>query len=70
MQQGVEKMQGQSTAEEVISCRSVYRLATYADHLYRAAEDRFESQEWRTGQDVIKQKQAEVRMSSAMIYSS
>ena len=53
-------MQSQSLAHDIVSCRSLHRLATYADHLYRAAEDRFSSQEWRTGQEVIKQKQAEV----------
>ncbi|KAK9828160.1 hypothetical protein WJX74_001187 [Apatococcus lobatus] len=59
MQQGVEKMQSRSSAEAVVLCRSLHRLATYADHLYRAAEDYFRSQEWRTAQDVIKQKTAE-----------
>lgn len=68
MQQGVENMQSQSAGEELISCRSLYRLAAYADHLYRAADDRFNSQEWRTGQDVIEQKQAEVCIALAFIF--
>ena len=60
MQQGVEKLQSRSSAEDIVACRALHRLATYADHLYQATEDHLKSQEWRTAQDVIKQKTAEV----------
>ena len=60
MQQGVEKLQTCSLPDDTLACRALHRLATYADHLYQATEDYFKSQEWRTAQDVIKQKAAEV----------
>ena len=60
MQQGVEKLQGSSPADDASACRALHRLAIYADHLYQAFEDHLKSQEWRTAQEVIKQKTAEV----------
>ena len=64
MQQGVEKMQSHASSDDKLYCRSLHRLASYADHLYTATEDHLMSQEWRTAQDVIKQKTAEVISSS------
>ena len=63
MQQGADKLQACSPANDALYCRALHRLATYADHLYRAAEDHLKSQEWQTAQEVIRQKTAEVGMS-------
>ena len=51
--------QGRSASNEV-ACRAAFRLATYADSLYRAVQEQISSPKWATAVAIIQDKKRQV----------
>ena len=60
-----DSTQGGSASNEV-ACRAAFRLATYADSLYRAVQEQIGSPKWATAVAIIQDKKRQVATSAPL----
>ena len=60
-----DSAKGHSAGNEV-SCRAAFRLATYADSLYRAVQEQISSPKWATAVAIIQDKKRQVGTSACL----
>ena len=61
-----DSTKGRSTSNEV-TCRAAFRLATYADSLYRAVQEQISSPKWATAVAIIQDKKRQVGPPALML---
>ncbi len=63
-----DSTKGRSASSEV-ACRAAFRLATYADSLYRAVQEQISSPKWATAVAIIQDKKRQVGKPTILLHS-